>query len=144
MHLLFSALPLRGHVHPMVPLALACAAAGHDVRFLVPGRYDGTIPLARRPPDVTGRDLDDVRRHPDAGQMMLARAVLGDEAERTAAGLAAALGEDPPDLVVHDATDVGAAVAADLAGVSSVAFDVGHWRPLAADRALVQPVPPSL
>ena len=48
MRLLLTALPLRGHVHPMVPLGLACERAGHDVRFSIPGRYAGRVPLPLR------------------------------------------------------------------------------------------------
>ena len=47
MRLLLTALPLRGHVHPMVPLALACRDAGHDVRFRVPGGYVGRLDARR-------------------------------------------------------------------------------------------------
>jgi hypothetical protein len=51
--LLVTALPLRGHVHPMVPLGLACDRAGHDVSFSIPGRYAGRVPLPLRdPPSV--------------------------------------------------------------------------------------------
>ena len=143
MRLLLTALPLRGHVHPMVPLGLACERAGHDVRFSIPGRYAGRVPLPLRDlPD--GGDVAVVRAHPDADLMALARAVLGADADERAAALAAGLREDPVDLVVHDATDVGSAIAAELAGVASVAFDVGHWHPTAADRAVVEPVPAAL
>ena len=145
LRLLLTALPLRGHVHPMVPLALACRDAGHDVRFRVPGAYVGRVPLPAWDRDAPGGDVAAVRAHRDADAMVLSRAVLGAaDADRHAAALAAGLADDPVDLVVHDATDVGAAVAAELAGVPSVAFDVGHWRPVAADRAVVEPLPPSL
>ncbi len=143
--LLFTALPLRGHVHPMVPLALACVEAGHDVRFRLPRDYVGTVPLPSWDGGVVGGDVDAVRAHRDADQMGLARAVLGDAgAGRAAARLAAGLLRRPVGLVVHDATDVGAAIAADLAGVASVSFDVGHWSPVAADRAVIEPLPSPL
>jgi UDP:flavonoid glycosyltransferase YjiC (YdhE family) len=129
----------------MVPLALACRDAGHDVRFRVPGGYAGRVPLPSWDGDAPGGDVAAVRSHRDADRMVLARAVLGEaDADRHAAALAAGLADDPVDLVVHDATDAGAAVAAELTGVPSVAFDVGHWRPLGADRALLEPLPPSL
>jgi UDP:flavonoid glycosyltransferase YjiC (YdhE family) len=129
----------------MVPLALACRDAGHDVRFRIPGPYAGRVPLPAWDGDAPGGDVAAVRAHRDADRMVLARAVLGAaDADRHAAALAAGLADDPVDLVLHDATDAGAAVAAQLAGVPSVAFDVGHWRPLAGDRAVVEPLPPSL
>jgi UDP:flavonoid glycosyltransferase YjiC (YdhE family) len=129
----------------MLPLALACRDAGHDVRFRVPGGYVGRVPLPAWDGDAPGGDVAAVRAHRDADRMVLARAVLGAaDADRHAAALAAGLAGAAVDLVVHDATDVGAAVAAELAGVPSVAFDVGHWRPLAADRAVLEPLPPSL
>jgi UDP:flavonoid glycosyltransferase YjiC (YdhE family) len=142
--LLLTALPLRGHVHPMVPLGIACERAGHDVRFAIPDGYVGRVPLPRL--DIAdGGDVSAVRAHPDADLMVLARAVLGDPAaDHRAAALAMSLRKHSVDLVVHDATDVGAAIAAELAGVPSVAFDVGHWRPAAADRAVLEPVPVSL
>ncbi|MGA9749997.1 MAG: hypothetical protein WBQ50_21295, partial [Nocardioides sp.] len=103
--MLFTALPLRGHVHPMVPLALACVAAGHDVRFRLPGDYVGTVPLPGWDRDGREGDVDPVRAHRDADRMGLARAVFGDTgAERGAARLAAGLRRQPVGLVVHDAT----------------------------------------
>jgi len=33
MKIVFAALPAYGHVYPLVPLALACADAGHEVVF---------------------------------------------------------------------------------------------------------------
>ncbi len=144
MDVVLASLPLRGHAFPMVPLALACADAGHDVTLAVhdlPGPWPvdtlaGPVPAAAH--------VEAVRTHRDAPEMALARAVLDERpAVEAAATLLARLRERPPGLVVHDATDVGAGIAAELAGVPAVAFNVGHWHPVGQARALVQPLPPS-
>ena len=144
MDVVLAALPLRGHAYPMVPLALACADAGHGVTLAVhdlPGPWPvdtlaGLVPAASH--------VEAVRAHRDASEMALARAVLdGPRAVEAAARLLTLLRERPHGLVVHDATDVGAGIAAELAGVPAVAFNVGHWHPVGRARALVQPLPPS-
>lgn len=144
MHVVLASLPLRGHAFPMVPLALACADTGHDVTLAVhdlPGPWPlealaGAAPAAAQ--------VEAVRAHRDAPAMALARAVLGERrAVEAAARLLTRLRERPHGLVVHDATDVGAGIAAELAGVPAVAFNVGHWHPVGRARALVQPLPPS-
>ena len=39
MRLLFSARPAYGHVYPLMPLAVAARAAGHDVAFATTGAF---------------------------------------------------------------------------------------------------------
>ena len=39
LQVLFSARPAFGHVYPLIPLALAAQAAGHDVSFATAGAF---------------------------------------------------------------------------------------------------------
>jgi UDP:flavonoid glycosyltransferase YjiC (YdhE family) len=39
MRILFTSLPATGHFHPLVPIARAVAAAGHEVAFAAPASF---------------------------------------------------------------------------------------------------------
>src|SRR3569833_1000438 len=53
MRVLFVAAPLPGHVMPLIPLAAACRAAGHDV-VLAAGAFPPDV-LSLRTADIGGR-----------------------------------------------------------------------------------------
>jgi UDP:flavonoid glycosyltransferase YjiC (YdhE family) len=134
MKIVFASLPAYGHTYPMLPLAQACAAVGHDVLFATGEPFVDTLPvpttwgIAR---DVTLHDVEQEtrRNHPDlasgvefAGRMF---------AETAAAKVAPVLGElfdrERPDLLVHEYMDIGAAVAAARCGLPAIAFGLGLW-----------------
>jgi UDP:flavonoid glycosyltransferase YjiC (YdhE family) len=45
LRIVFASLPGYGHTYPMVPLALACVEAGHDVTFATGDPFVGALPV---------------------------------------------------------------------------------------------------
>ncbi|MDQ3896714.1 MAG: glycosyltransferase [Actinomycetota bacterium] len=131
-----------GHVHPMVPLARALAAGGHQVLWAVPA--DGVVHVERAgiPAVPTGapgltRPADVIRRYPEL--QGLAPAEVPDVlfgkmfgavgAPAILADLAPVAREWRPDLVLADAAEfAGHIVAAEL-GVPSVTKGFGPLLP---------------
>ena len=139
MRIIFAAVPLQGHLLPMVPLAAACRDAGHDV-LLASGGF---------PPDVCGLRTADIGarfslmrsalrvmvRHPG-----LTRAEMRGVAGTRMAGelfaranmsvvepLQALAERERPDLIVFESlTEAGALVAGRL-GVPSVLQENTLW-----------------
>jgi hypothetical protein len=135
MDVVFAAIPAYGHLYPLMPLAQATAAAGHDVTVATGSPFCDSLPLP------TTRVLEDhvgiswieqetLRRHPEARGREIGLAIFADvTANLTAAGLLDAWDERRPDLVVLESGNLGAAVAAHVWGVPAVAVAVGLWGP---------------
>jgi UDP:flavonoid glycosyltransferase YjiC (YdhE family) len=149
MRVLFSSVPLHGHVYPLLPLAIAAAGQGHDVCYAVSGSLhrplrdlgfatksagiefaaaldqaarvasgDNGAEPPFRPDDARPRGPHPVGRlAPIVFGVVLPRAYLSD--------LGAILADTRPDLVVYDMANLGAGLAAHLAGVPAVAHGVG-------------------
>jgi hypothetical protein len=67
--IVFAAIPAYGHLYPLMPLALACAEAGHQVTMAVGSPFLGRLPLPtipQQPPelDVDTGFVETKRRHP--------------------------------------------------------------------------------
>jgi UDP:flavonoid glycosyltransferase YjiC (YdhE family) len=173
----FAGIPAYGHLYPMVPLAQGCAAAGHQVAIATGPPFLDRLPLPTVPGVPADLSLDDTiaeakRRHPEVHGPDLMYAMFGDvTAERALETLLPRWSEDPPDLVVLEWMNLGAAIAAELLDIPSAAFAIGNvpsiieglhaaargfraadWatrgqvpvaRPLIAD-ALIDPCPPAL
>lgn len=133
MRVCFSAIPAFGHVFPMAPLAAAAAAQGHEVTFVASVEFRERLPvrvLQGVPEGLTlsqaeaeaGREI--VER---ADPLAWPRAMFGVVMPRhIVPRLLEHWGrEGAPDLVIHEAYNVGAAVAAARAGVPAVSFNVG-------------------
>ncbi len=124
LRVLFCCLPGFGHFHPMVPLAGASVSEGHDVAFATAERFcrrvvepagfrafgAGLSPLVvedetMRRPEVAALAHDDVWRF---GAHMFA----GVAGPAKVADVVATIDAWKPDLVVHDAIDFAAPVAA--------------------------------
>jgi UDP:flavonoid glycosyltransferase YjiC (YdhE family) len=142
---LFSARPAYGHVYPLIPLASAARAAGHDVSFATAGEFvprlralgfrtfhvgmtlaeayaallgDGSIKMPRG---------DDDRPDPEMG----GRLFIDVMARATVADLVPLLAETRPDVVVYEHYELGAAVAARRAGIRAVCHAVSPRPPQA-------------
>jgi UDP:flavonoid glycosyltransferase YjiC (YdhE family) len=135
MHLLFSARPAYGHIYPLMPLALAARAAGHDVRFATTGPFLPKLAAIGFPTDDVGITIEQARDdlllmasmdgmpkgadgRPDlefGGKLF-----IDVMARRTAADLAPVLAARRPDLVVYEQYDFGAAVVAHAAGIPAI------------------------
>ncbi len=130
MRISFCAIPGYGHIFPLVPLAVAAVAGGHEVSFAasslfaeqLPGRAVQGIPEgmtlgdAEREARAEIQDPSDPFAWPTAlfGIVMPRHVVPRLLADWAQAGR--------PDLVIHDETNVGAAIAAAQAGIPAVGF----------------------
>jgi UDP:flavonoid glycosyltransferase YjiC (YdhE family) len=144
--ILFSCRPAYGHLFPLVPLANAAKAAGHDVGFGTGAKFLETVrdlefEAHRAGISIADAEAEAKRRHgEDAGfaelgitmfAELLPLALLDD--------LTPLLSELRPDLVVYEQSDVGAGVAARRAGIPAVSLVIGRSMPremldLAAER----------
>lgn len=145
-----------GHIHPMVPLARAMVARGHEVLWAVPAdgvdhvERTGIRAVAVAPAGLTS--VADVReRYPEldalppleVGDVMFGKLFGAMAAPHMLAGLAPVAREWRPDLVVADAAEfTGHIMAAEL-GVPSVTKGFGPLLPerrVAAAGAEVAPL----
>ena len=131
MNIVFASLPAYGHLYPMMPLALACAEAGHEVTMATGEPFLGRLPIrtVRGVPaelDLGGAVAETRRRHSGIEGLDLTLALFADiTAEFVSAALIPVLREIAPDLVVYEAMNVGAGVAADVLDVPAAAFSIG-------------------
>jgi UDP:flavonoid glycosyltransferase YjiC (YdhE family) len=135
---LFTSLSGLGHVHPMLPLALALQVRGHEVRWAVAAQTCSRVEQAGIKAIAAGLDFSPGveeyrRRYPEAAALpreeRRAHAFLKLFGEINAppmvADLLRILQEWMPDLVVHDAAELAAPIAASSAGVPHVTHAYG-------------------
>ncbi|HSK96384.1 MAG TPA: glycosyltransferase [Euzebyales bacterium] len=135
MKIVFASLPAYGHLYPMLPLALACAAEGHDVVVATGEPFLDALPLRTARGFAEGVVLHDIeqetaRNHPDTHGPEFAGWLFGETSTRLVVPALRELFERKrPDLVVHEILDIGASVVAAEHGVRAVAFGLGLWLP---------------
>lgn len=149
MRFLFNTLPAYGHVYPLIPLARAARAAGHEVTIATTGvfvskleasgfrTYDvgGTIEwaqqelLGRLARDTMPRDSDG-RPDPEMGGILFID-LLGRRAAADLSPLLAelVLADLAPDIVVYEQYALGGAVAAHAAGIPAVCHSLSPRMP---------------
>jgi UDP:flavonoid glycosyltransferase YjiC (YdhE family) len=131
MRLLFTSVPLAGHFYPMVPLAWAARAAGHDVLVATTAGFTPSVLRSGLPAVTWGDNVDFVelassggpgetaedrdRRHGKAFGLMAARCLP------SAADL---IRSWRPDVLINDRAEFAGPIAAEAAGVPHVEF---HW-----------------
>jgi UDP:flavonoid glycosyltransferase YjiC (YdhE family) len=132
MKIVFASLPAYGHLYPLLPLALSCVAAGHEVTVATGAPFLDALPVRTVQgisAEATLRDIEQetLRNHagPDFPAYMFGETTVR-IVEPTLRTLFA---QERPDLVVHEALNAGAAVAAAALGIRSVAFGLGLWGP---------------
>jgi hypothetical protein len=141
MRILFTSTPGRGHVQPMLPLADALSAAGHEVRWAAAEEvcmllrdkgFDAiraglgaaeAAPVGPPPPDVA--DLPVAER----SNFMFARFFGPRRAEPMLADLLPIVEDWRPDLLVCDQAEFAGPIAATVAGVPNVTHGFGHLLP---------------
>jgi UDP:flavonoid glycosyltransferase YjiC (YdhE family) len=126
MRILFAFAGGQGHFEPLVPLARAAAAAGHDVA--VTGRPDMLVAIWERgfeaiespgtAPDPSAR-MPLLAYDPEREQRALREWYAGTLARQRAEALPEIARRWEADVIVRDEADFGAPVAAELAGVPS-------------------------
>jgi UDP:flavonoid glycosyltransferase YjiC (YdhE family) len=134
--ILFSSLGSHGHVYPILPLAIAARAQGHDVLYAVDSGFHATVEKLgftvvdagisiwdafRQANELhgTGEFRRDMLRQTavDAFGSLLPRAFVND--------LEPVLERDKPDLVVFEIINPGAGLAALRAGIPTVCHGFG-------------------
>ncbi|MET9958580.1 nucleotide disphospho-sugar-binding domain-containing protein [Streptomyces sp. NPDC006326] len=146
MRILFASVGNFGHIFPLLPLARAARAAGHEVAFATGEQFHQTLREAGFEPVTAGRSVPEAFIEAAGGQAFLEQhggevgaqdvpaevladlhiKVFGSVLPRwVAADLAPALERLRPDLVVHEVLNPGAGFAARLAGIPAVAHGVG-------------------
>lgn len=132
--IVFASLGAFGHLYPMMPLALAFAEAGHEVTIATGKPFLDRLPLPTVPGYPRDLDLDwaineTKRRQPDIAGGDLSIAMFADvTAEQVAPVMSDVISKLTPDLVIFEGMDVGAGIAANLAGVPAAAYAIGLVR----------------
>ncbi len=131
MKIVVASIPAYGHLYPLMPLALACAEAGHDVTIAVGPPFLDRLPLPTVPQqpvelDVGAAFAETQRRNPGLEGRELTVGMFADvTAEAVADTLLKLLEENRPDLVVYEGMDAGAGLAATVLGIPAVAYAIG-------------------
>lgn len=139
MRILVAALGSPGHAFPLVPLARALHDAGHEVTFATGPDFAPTIAGSGVPTADAGRPVFEAFREVMVGRGLterptdqeLMRSVAGEVfgaalPRSVAADLVPRIREDPPDLVIAEIGDPGAALAARAADVPCVLHSFGR------------------
>ncbi len=155
MRVLFTCVVGFGHFNPMVPLARAFVAAGHDVAVATdpafcptveamgftahPAGLDHEVARARfreAMPDWEAVPPADLMRYlnPDMFGRIRVPPMLAD--------LGPILARWRPGLLIHDSAEMAGAVAAEVAGIAHVEHSVGLLRPAAIRQAASDAVAP--
>lgn len=147
MRVLCTCLPGHGHFNPMLALAQGLARAGHEVAFATAAdfcphiekagftAFPAGLALARQIEEARRRYPEhDARRAMDRFEQFVPRMLAGVAAPARAADLLPLVREWPPDLLVHDETELAGPVAAAAAGIPWADQSVGILRPLAMAR----------
>ncbi|MEO6088246.1 MAG: nucleotide disphospho-sugar-binding domain-containing protein [Umezawaea sp.] len=140
MRVLFASLPSLGHLFPLIPIAWAARAAGHEVLVATFGESMGEaaragLPVVDIAPGMTQRSLfvDFAAKEPDlhgrivAGDQSeeLEGALFGTWAEWVADGAVAHAEAWRPDVVVHERLAPFGRLVAGVLGVPCVRHDLG-------------------
>jgi UDP:flavonoid glycosyltransferase YjiC (YdhE family) len=151
---LFSCIPGEGHFRPLLPLARALRARGHDVAFAVAEEWsprvadegfaalaagiDNAAALAFRP----GR-AELMAAPPSERRSLLFPRIFGlGHAPAKLPDLLARAREWEPEVVVHDSADLAAPIAAAVAGLPVVNHSFGTMVPLRVSRLAADVVAP--
>lgn len=128
LRILFTTLPATGHFHPLVPLAQAAAAAGHEIAFATAASFCPAVEAVgfrclpagfdRRgvPLDVLFPDMRTLTG--EAFSHFVNGHIRVDvEATQMATNLLSLTSEWRPDLIVRDAPEYGGCVVAEVLGI---------------------------
>ena len=130
----FASLPAYGHLYPLMPLALACAGAGHDVVIAAGPPFTGRLPV---------HTVTELPEHLSLQSAQRRAAAVATDPSKPLPFPVALLGEvlavavrdvllpqwraDRPDLVVYESSNVGAGLAAQQLEIPAISFATGQW-----------------
>jgi UDP:flavonoid glycosyltransferase YjiC (YdhE family) len=128
--MLFSSTAGAGHFGPMIPIAHACAAAGHAVAVAAPASFGGSVakaglahlPLPDVPSDQVGAVYNRLPSLPreEANRVVVAEVFGRLDAQTSLTTLLTVIREWRPDVVIRDPAEFGALVAAERFGLPQV------------------------
>ncbi|GAA2795466.1 glycosyltransferase [Crossiella cryophila] len=134
MRLLFAAMAAHGHTYPLVPLAQAAIRAGHDVVFAAGAPFLPVLHAAGLPAVPAGMGLPEALAAAtaagvQAGDRQVGHALGQVMARQWAEDLAVLLARHRTELLIHDVTTLGAALAGAQAGIPVLAHTFGRVDP---------------
>lgn len=139
MRVLFTSTPTYGHFHPLVPLARALLAAGHEVRVACPAAFRSAVDGAGLPfiaagsadiPPALMAELAAVRSDPlRRAQLMITRVFFGLQAQAMVPDLLAIIDDWAPDMMVRDYLEYGGLIAAELRDLPHAASGAVAFQP---------------
>lgn len=131
MRILFTTVPLAGHFFPLVPLAWACRAVGHEVLVATAEDFVSTatrsgLPVTPSGPatDLVGLALSDSDEHGLANRRYTLGRAFGRMASRSLAGTRSLVDAWRPDMIVSERAEFAGPVAAAASGIAHVEL---HW-----------------
>jgi UDP:flavonoid glycosyltransferase YjiC (YdhE family) len=132
MRVLFTTLPLAGHFHPLVPIARALAAAGHEVAFAARAAFAPAVEHAGFRAFPAGLDRDPEEVLPQLRTLggrdrvaFTAREVFaGLRPRHLIPDLLALAAAWPPDLLVREEREYGGCIAAERLGLPYAAIGI--------------------
>ena len=155
MRILFSSIAAVGHMYPMVPLARALLAAGHDVRWATSAEMSPTIAQAGIPAFTAGLSSADWREERDRRMRDLADLSPAERTDQLAAwmfaemltpamlhDLLAIVRSWAPTVFIHDSMEFAAPIAADAIGAAHISHSFGPLAPEHRIRAIADSLRP--
>ena len=124
-----------GHFGPLLPFALACLRAGHDVLVAAPESFSDEVeragfahrPFADAPPEEGGAVMARLPHlgYEEAEHVVLAEVFAGTDVRAALPGLLATVEEWRPDLVLRESAELGSHLVAERFGVPEVRVAIG-------------------
>lgn len=134
MRILFTTHPAYGHFHPLLPLAGAARAAGHEVAFATSAMFRSVIEGAGFPAFDAGLEWlesddssipDELQPAPGSSlPAFFAQKFVAATAEPLARGVIEVASRWRPDVIVRERTEYGGPLAADVLGIPCAAVQV--------------------
>jgi UDP:flavonoid glycosyltransferase YjiC (YdhE family) len=134
MRLLFTSRPYLGHLQPMLPLAKAARAAGHEVVFATGAEVASALVVHGFPTEIVGADvgpaiMQALQTEPpprsEIRKFVFTRFFVGKELEPRLQGIEAVCLSRRPDVIVHEIAELAAPLAAALAEIPVVTIGFG-------------------
>ena len=155
MRVLFTCVVGHGHFNPMVPLARAFEAAGHEVAFATdPGFVDHVSGVGFRA-FPSGLDMPEAMRRFIDGTPGFRELQPWEQMGHIMPGLFGGVRVEPmlvdldrvvdgwrPDLLIHDAAEMAGGIAAEMAGIAHAEHAIGLLRPLELRRRATDALEP--
>ena len=134
MRALFATTAGAGHFNPLVPLAHACRAAGHEVAVAAPASFAGVVEraglehlsFADAPEDEMGAVFARLPGLPrlEANEVVMREVFAGLDARSALPGVDQAVQRWQPDAIVRDPAEFASYVAAERHGVAHVSVAI--------------------